>query len=834
MQPANILIVEDESIVAMDMAYQLQEMGYRVCAIADNGNDAIALAEQHHPTVVLMDIIIKGNMDGIDTARHIGHRFHIPVIFLTAYSDPHTVERAAQTAPYGYLTKPFQASELRAAIEVALYKSGLEKRLRESERWFASTLRCVADGVIATDQHGLVQFMNPPAERALGWTLSDAKGRHANEIMRLRNARTGVREENPITGALEGNAVVGVGFGTLLTARSGREFPIDDSAAPIRNEDGEVMGAVMAFRDVSERLAVEQALRRSEEHFRKAFDFAPVGMALVGVDGAFLQMNSALCNLLGYTQDELSGMYQQDLTHPSDLENERNQLSELLSGLSSTQYEKRYLPKNGDDIWALVSVSLLMQGDTPMCYLYQIHDLTERKNSESQLSRLAHFDTLTGLANRARLLEEANDQILIAKRQRTSLAVVFMDLDHFKQVNDSLGHEAGDLLLKEVGIRLKAAVRETDCVARFGGDEFVLLLPHVQSPEDVSAVLNKILADFSRPLVIDGQMIKIGTSMGVSMFPEDGENANTLLKCADSALYQAKAEGRHNIQFYRRELTERIEHRFRLERELHAAIERGEFELYYQPIVPLEGQHTPIADGRIPHMSAEALIRWHHPQRGLLLPEHFIPFAEETGLIIPIGKWVLETACKEAAAWRSEGPDIPISVNICAKQFKSETFLQDIRQALAESGLPPSLLCLEITEQFLLHDSERNMALISEIKSLGVTIAIDDFGIGYSSLSYIKRFGPAQLKIDRSFIGEIIEDAETAAIVKAIIAMAQSLKVQVVAEGIETLEQQAFVTREGCDMAQGFLYASPCPAELFRRTWLAMKDEARTQASPGM
>ncbi|HSI94865.1 MAG: EAL domain-containing protein [Methylophilaceae bacterium] len=812
MQSANILIVEDESIVALDLSGQLQEMGYRICGIADNGKDAIALVEQHHPTLVLMDIIIKGEMDGIETARHISHRYQTPIIFLTAYSDPHTVERAAHTAPYGYLTKPFQANELRAAIEVALYKAGLEKRLRESERWFATTLSCVADGVIATNKEGLVQFLNPTAEATLGWSLADAKGRPVEDIMNLRNARTGVREESPISRALQTDGVVGLEFGTILASRNGQQHPIDDSAAPIRGVDGSVMGAVMAFRDVSERLAVEKSLRRSEEHFRKAFDFAPVGMALIGLDGAFLQMNSALCKLLGYDQAELAAIYQTDLTHPADRKIEQGRLAELLSGnVSTVQFEKRYLPKNGTDLWTLVSVSLLSQGEAPMCYLYQIHDLTESKNSEYQLSRMAHFDTLTGLANRSRLLDEANDHILVAKRQNTRLAIVFLDLDHFKEVNDSLGHEAGDLLLQEVGSRLKTAVRETDCVSRFGGDEFVLLLPNIQTPEDVSSVVNKILIDFKRPVMLEGQSVVIGTSMGVSLYPEDGQDAKTLLRCADSALYQAKAEGRNNVQFYRAELTARIEQRFKLEKELRHGIEHGEFELYYQPIIALNDNKD---------ICAEALIRWHHPQHGLLQPDAFIPFAEETGLIVPIGDWVIATACAEAARWQQAGKPISVSINISARQFKTGNLVEKLTAALAESGLSPSLLCLEITEQFLLHDTEHNMDLIAELKAMGLKIAIDDFGIGYSSLSYFKRFGPAQIKIDRSFISGVIDDAEDAAIVRAIIAMAKSLNVQLVAEGVETVEQLAFISKEGCDKAQGFLYASPVPAADFRRTWV--------------
>lgn len=814
--PAKILIVEDEAIVAMDISYQLTEMGYQVCAIADNGATAIGLVEQHRPDIVLMDIVLKGSMDGVETAKHVSHRFQTPVIFLTAYSDSHTIMRAAQTAPYGYLTKPFQANELRAVIEVALYKAGMETRLRESERWFSATLRCVADAVIATDEEERVKFMNPQAEEALGWNMEEILGRKISEVLVLQNARTHAAEDNPLTRALQGNMVIGIEFGTLLVSRNGQQFPIDDSAAPIRDDNGHVLGAVMAFRNVGDRVELERELRQREEHFRKAFDFAPGGMALISMDGAFLQTNEALCAMLGYTHEELLNHSHADLTFPADITSEKTLLTDLLAGENpSVQFEKRYVRKNGETLWVLASVSLLMQGEMPMCYLYQIHNLTERKHSEYQLSRLAHFDTLTGLANRARLAEEADDQILIAKRQASGLAVVFMDVDHFKQVNDSLGHEAGDQLLQEVGARLKAAVRETDCVSRFGGDEFVLLLPNITSPEDVSAVTSKILSEIARPIALGAQSVSIGASMGVSLYPEDGTDTKTLLRCADSALYHAKEQGRHNVQFYRKSLTERIEQRFQLEKELRAAIEREEFELYYQPIVSLDKQRL--------HLGAEALIRWHHPKRGLLLPDQFIPLAEESGLILPIGRWVIGAAFRQAALWQKEIPReqaITLSINISAKQFREADLLPFIRQTLAETDANPALLCLEITEQILLHDTEQNLRVLSEIKAMGITIAIDDFGVGYSSLSYLKRFGPTQLKVDRSFLRDVPENSEDAVIVKAIVAMAKSLKVQVVAEGIETQAQRDFIAAEGCDMAQGFFYATPCTADQFRQTWL--------------
>lgn len=813
MQPASILIVEDESIVAMDISYQLQEMGYHVCAIADNGEEAIALAGKHHPDVVLMDIIIKGTMDGIETARHIGHRYQIPIIFLTAYSDVHTVDRAVQTAPYGYLTKPFQANELRAVIEVALYKAGLEKRLRESERWFVSTLRCIADSVVAVDAQGAVQFLNLSAEALLEWKLPEAKGRHVDEILHMKNPRTGDRLECPALRALRNDAVVGITFGTIMVSRTGFEFPIDDSAAPIRGENGQLMGAVMVFRDVSMRLKIEQELRQREEHFRKVFDFAPVGMALIGMDGAFLEMNAALCSLLGYPQGELLAMRQSVVTYPPDMENEQVYLSELLSGLTaSAQFEKRYLAKNGREIWVLVSVSLLTQGDVPMCYLYQIHDLTDRKNSEHELARLAHSDVLTGLANRTRLYQEAETRIAIARRQQSGLAIIFMDLDHFKQINDSLGHEAGDSLLREVGRRLKAMVRETDCAARLGGDEFVLLLTNIHALADVSAVTSKIIAAFSRPVVLGALDVVVGVSVGISLFPEDGTDIRTLLKCADSALYHAKSKGGGNVQFYRAELMTLIEQRLALASDLRLALERHEFEIYFQPILAMDDS---------PSIGAEVLLRWRHPERGLMLPGQFIPLAEETGLILPIGEWMIGKACRQAIEWKRSGIPVLVSINVSPRQIRSGNLGALFQRMISDAGLDPALICLEVSEQFLLQDTERNLRLITELKDLGLKISIGDFGVGDSSLGYFERLGPCQLKIDRSFISSIIHKPEDADTVKAIIAMARSLRMQVAAEGVETEAQHDFIREEGRDRTQGYFHDHPLTAEEFRRIWLA-------------
>lgn len=798
---ARIVVVEDEAVVAMDLEWQLEQMGYQVCARADNAADALACARADRPDLVLMDIVIKGNGDGITAAEAIG-ALGIPVLYLSAYSDDATVQRAARTGPYGYLTKPFQTRELRAAIEVALYKSDLERKLRESERWFSATLRCVGDAVIATDAEGRVRFMNPMAEQMSGWTADQAIGRAADAVVRIEEASDGSPLDSPVSRALDGDQVVGIEFGSLLVCPDGARLPIDDSAAPIRDAEGNLMGAVMVFRDVRNRLAAENRLRQSEERFRNAFNFAPGGMAVVSLDMRLLQVNEALCELLGSPANELLdetlGRYA-----CVDVADERLRLMDLVAGHhASVEFEKCFQRRDGKQLWTVVSVSLLRQDQEPLCYLYQVHDITERREVENRLAHLAHYDALTGLANRALLTEEIDRAIAAARRHRQRLAVVFIDLDHFKQVNDSLGHEAGDELLKTVAYRLRHAVRDSDLVARLGGDEFVILLPEIETAEDVLVVTEKVQSECARPVLVAGREVRVGASMGVSLYPDDAGDSRSLLRFADSALYHAKSEGRNHLQFYRTELTARIDERLKIGASLRGALERNEFELYYQPIMS-------VASGM--PVGAEALIRWHHPTRGLLGPDVFMPVAEETGISAAIGEWVIRSACREAAAWRDA---ISVSVNVSASQFRSERLVAVVRAALTEVGLEPSRLCIELTEQLLLADSERNRSLLADLKALGVQIAIDDFGTGYSSLSTISQFRPTELKIDRGLIGRS-DEPDGAALVTAAIAMAHSLKLGVVTEGVETQAQHDFLKERGCERAQGYLFAHPAAAATF-------------------
>ncbi|OGA08077.1 MAG: diguanylate cyclase [Betaproteobacteria bacterium RIFCSPHIGHO2_12_FULL_69_13] len=440
-------------------------------------------------------------------------------------------------------------------------------------------------------------------------------------------------------------------------------------------------------------------------------------------------------------------------------------------------------------------------------------DVTARKQAEERIQYLATHDGLTGLPNRTMFSQLLNLALETARRYRRKFAVLFIDLDRFKVINDSLGHEAGDTLLQETATRLKKVLRSSDIVARLGGDEFVVLLQEVKGAEQVAAAARKILSAVIKPMQILGQECRVTASIGVSMFPADAADEQSLMKNADIAMYLAKEEGKNNFQFYSKGLKTQSLEKLALETNLRRALERNEFSLHYQAKLDL-------GSGAI--AGVEALLRWTSRELGALAPAQFIPLAEETGLIVPIGRWVLRTACAQGVAWQRQGlRPMRIAVNLSPRQFADPDLLTDIAAALRETGMPPELLELEITEGMVMHNPERAIALLTAIKQMGLRLAIDDFGTGYSSLAQLKRFPIDTLKVDRSFIREIPKDAEDRAITEAIIAMGKSLSLTVVAEGVETEEQQAFLREHACDQMQGYYFSKPIApgefAELLRK-----------------
>lgn len=466
---------------------------------------------------------------------------------------------------------------------------------------------------------------------------------------------------------------------------------------------------------------------------------------------------------------------------------------------------------DGELFWVEVAIRRASLSDGQDRLLVVVRDISERKVAQARLEFLAHHDPLTELPNRLLLGDRIGQAITLAEREQQRVALLFIDLDQFKTVNDSLGHAAGDRMLKDVAKRLRQCVRESDTIARLGGDEFIIVLNNPRDADAVVEVAEKIQKVMTAPLFINDQEINSSLSMGIALYPDDGDDFDTLLKKADTAMYHAKQSGRSAYRFFAARMNAEAVAHLALRSGLHRALERGEFELHYQPQVSLNG-------GRL--IGAEALIRWNHPERGLVMPGEFIPVAEDSGLIVPMGDWVLRQACRQAALWQAQGHKLTMAVNLSALQFRRGDLEKAVGEALAESGLDPAALELELTESIMIQDHEAVMDMARRLGRMGVQLSIDDFGTGYSSMAYLKRFAVDKLKIDQSFIKDVHTDNDSAAITRAIIQMAHSLNLTVIAEGVEDEAAGAFLRDHGCDQAQGYLYGRPMTALRFEKTVL--------------
>ena len=572
---------------------------------------------------------------------------------------------------------------------------------------------------------------------------------------------------------------------------------------------GKVLAIEGLIHDVTSKKEAEQGLREAERRYRGLFDNALEGIFRTTMEGRYLGANPALANIYGFeSPDELIASLQ-NIGSQLYVDPERRQefMRIITSRGSLAGFESQVYRKNGDVIWISENARVITDDHgTLQGYEGTVEDITDRKLYQSRIEQQANFDPLTGLANRSLLQDRLRQAILTAASFSTRLAVAFIDLDRFKFINDSLGHHVGDELLKTMAARFHACVHERDTVARLGGDEFVLLLNSSGSADEVRLVLERMLNTVTQPWMTEHGEYQITCSVGVALYPDDGVDAQTLLKHADSAMYRAKDSGRNNFQFFTREINALMTERLELEGKLRRALERNQFQLHYQPRVDL-------ATGRI--LGGEALIRWYIPGEQPILPERFISLAEETGLITPIGKWVLHTACAQNKAWQDLGlPPIVVSVNVSARQFRANNFVRSVAETLRETGLDPQYLEIELTES-VMHDAPQLVGMLGELKRIGVQIAIDDFGTGYSSLSSLKRFPVDRLKVDRSFVEHIAIDTDDAAIVRTIIALGRNLGLKVVAEGVETAEQLQFLRDHACDEVQGYYFSRPIPSQSF-------------------
>jgi len=548
------------------------------------------------------------------------------------------------------------------------------------------------------------------------------------------------------------------------------------------------------------------ALRSSERYSRMLFERSRLGLGLCRMDGTLVDLNQSLADIIGYTIEEAKQLTYWQITPHEYEAQEQQQMAMFLDVGHFGPYEKEYIHKSGKRIPVRLLGSMF-EKDGERFIWASVEDITEQKAVEARINFLAFHDALTGLPNRLLALDRFEQAIAHADRTNTKVALLFFDLDNFKAVNDTLGHSTGDALLRSVAARLTECLRDTDTISRQGGDEFLVVLPALTDTDSVVTALDKVMSRLQEPFEIDAHELGTSVSVGVAIFPDDGRDFDTLMKNADIAMYQAKDAGRNAYRFFDEKMQADAMERLSIGSGLRRALERRELELYYQPLIDL-------ASGDV--VGAEALLRWNHPEWGMIAPARFIPVAEDTGMIVPIGEWVLHEACRQAVLWQHAGwPNLQMAVNLSAVQFRRADLEQTLIAALESSRIDPMLLELELTESILINNTEIVLATARRLKSLGVKLSIDDFGTGYSSLSYLKRFSVDKLKIDRSFIRDLIADPDDAAIVLAIIQMARNLGLKTIAEGVEDAKTLEWLRLFLCDQAQGYYFAKPMSADDF-------------------
>jgi diguanylate cyclase (GGDEF)-like protein/PAS domain S-box-containing protein len=721
------------------------------------------------------------------------------------------------------LQLPSSGTECVLTIYNITERKRAEEDVRESNELVRLVLDSVPEAVYGIDLHGKCTFCNPACLRLLGYEEpADLYGKDMHELIhhsRPDGTPYPVEECHIYEAFRRGH---GTHIDTeVLWRRDGASFSAEYWSHPI-HRDGDVIGTVVTFVNITERKQVEQTIRESEKRYRLLFERNLAGVFRTTMEGRILECNQAAAHMFGY--DSPKEILATPITDIYQMISDRESfLRRLKSEKSLTNHETNYRRKNGESAWAMINATLVDDDSGTASFIEGTFvDITERKVAEERVQSLAYFDALTGLPNRTLLRDRLSLALAGARRKKSKVALFFLDLDRFKNINDSLGHSAGDLLLKGVAERLKAWGREHDTIARLGGDEFVVVASDVNDIVDAAVAAQRLMDGLTAEMVIQGHSLSVSCSLGISIYPEHGTDSETLIKHADAAMYTAKDNGRNNFQFFTSDMNAQAVERLNLENTLRTALDRKELFLMYQP-------QMDIASRKITGL--EALLRWQHPKMGLVPPDEFIRTAENSGLIVPIGEWVLRTACSQARKWQDEGlTAVSVAVNVSAVQFRREGFSELIRQVLFEAGLAPQYLELEVTESLLLSSADVTLSVLQELKNMGLSLAIDDFGTGYSSLSYLKRFPVSKLKIDRSFVRDVALNPDDAAITTAIISMAKSLNLKVIAEGVEDEAQMSFLRAHHCDEIQGYYFSKPLVADEVADKLRAEHSEARVKS----
>jgi len=694
--------------------------------------------------------------------------------------------------------------------------------LRRSEERYRTAFHTSYDAIsVSRLEDGKLIDINETYLRTFGFERQEILGRTTVDVGIWANATDRLRVSQSISDGLACRDAE-----ILFKRKNGEVFPVLFSATEIEL-DGERC-ILSVIRDISadkageeKMVAAAEALRTSELRYRTVFQTGVDGFSITQVeDATYVDANQAFLDLLGYEREEIIGCSSIQLGIWEDPADRGTLIKNLRSSLSSRTLETRYRKKNGAIFWARMSASII-EIDGKACMLSILRDISDSRAAEEEIRNLAFYDPLTRLPNRRLLIDRIQQLLMACERNGNLGALLFLDLDDFKLVNDTLGHRIGDLLLAEVACRMVGCVRKSDTVARLGGDEFVAMLDDLGSdPEEAAAkaraVAEKILTEIRVPYMLDGHETRTDSSIGVTIFGNKQESTESVLQQADIAMYEAKVKGRGSVHFFAPALQIAVNARATLEKDLRLALKNDEFRLYYQP---------QISHGRL--MGAEALIRWEHPTRGFLGPYDFIPFAEETGQILPIGSWVLETACEQIARWeqQQQNTHLSVAVNISARQFREVGFVSQVLATLQRTGINPTRLKLELTESTFLESTEEVIAKMSTLRSHGICFSIDDFGTGYSSLSYLKRLPLEQLKVDSAFVRDILQDAASAAIAQAVISLGKAMGLTVIAEGVETVEQRDLLAELGCHAYQGYLISKPIPLEEFEALAVRMEEE---------
>ena len=803
--PTNLMLVEDERIVAFDLTRQLQGFGYSVGAVVASGEQAILHVDGDaaRPDLVLMDIHLEGPMDGIEAASEIRARHQIPVVFLTAYAEDDTLRRALDSRPFGYLVKPCEARELHATIQMALARREDELAVEQSEQRLKLALDAGSFGVLE---------WSPSSGRMHGdvhlGTLFGNQSMPLNEPWDAFIARVDPTDRANVYAALNLTRI-GTKSPLVKFRTTGNHTPPRYMEAHVKAYDGaQAEGRVVGIlQDVTQRHYTDERLRQSSA----VFEATAEAIVITDARGLIVNINTAFSRITGYAEDEVIGLDPETLLQISP--GPERYACCLQSGKADFWHgEVRCYRKTGEPFPAWQSVSMVRNDDGElMNFVTAFSDVTAIYEAQKKLHHLAHHDSLTGLPNRLLFEDRLQNAIVQAARSEQRCLLLFLDLDGFKIINDTLGHAFGDELLRCIGDRLKSVLRSSDTVARLGGDEFVILAGSA-NPEYTSQLAQKILNQLQMPTRVMGELLTVTASLGIAMFPDNGTDSQQLMRAADMAMYTAKAAGRNRYHFFSENMSVQAHERMDVEQGLRRALETESLIVHYQPRVDLDRRRI---------VGVEALVRWMHPERGMIHPGDFIAIAEQSDIIEQLGRWVLQRTCREmlglvkATNAMADG-NFHVAVNVSVRQFFRDDFVGIVKSVLEETGFPAAALELEITES-VLQTTEQSLNILKDLDAIGVAVSIDDFGTGYSSLSVLRDLPIKRVKIDRSFIVDLPASENQRAVVEAIVTLSTAMHMSITVEGIERVEQADMLQQLGCQEGQGYFFARPLPlAELLQ------------------